>query len=487
LLHAAISPPVAAVVIHPIVWVPALAVFSTLRGWRAFGAGLVTGTALHLALYPWLAATMVRFSNLPPAAGLAVLALFAVAHGLFVGVFAAGLAPIRRATGAAWPLAAAAWFTACEFLHPQIFPVFQGSFWYRVTPLFGVVSLTGVAGATFLVMLVNTVMFQAIASRRAALANAAIAAALIAGALAWSAQRDTRIAAAEARSRSVRVAIVQPNQDKLATAAIARAQPERVAAELAAQSRAALDRDPLVEVVVWPETALPEPPDHPINRAALALVIERGVELWTGAARYELDAAGLRRHHNAAYRVDRDGAIGRRYDKTVLVPFGEYVPGRERFDWLRGLRGPGETTPGDGLVVHDTPLARFAFLICYEAILAGPVREAARAGSELLVNLTYDGWFGATQEPHQHLMLAAGKAAEAGVPMVRATTTGVSALIDARGAIAAESRQGERDVLIGDVRPLRVDSPWSRFGDWFAWSTVVSSFAAIAFGSRRRA
>jgi apolipoprotein N-acyltransferase len=84
-------------------------------------------------------------------------------------------------------------------------------------------------------------------------------------------------------------------------------------------------------------------------------------------------------------------------------------------------------------------------------------------------------------------MLAAGKAAEAGVPMVRATTTGVSALIDARGAIAAESRQGERDVLIGDVRPLRVDSPWSRFGDWFAWSTVVSSFAAIAFGSRRRA
>ena len=458
---------------------PALAVLVRLRGWRAFAAGSVAGAALHVALYPWLAGTLARFSNLSPLASAGVLALFAIAHGLFVGVFAAGLAPLRR-IGAAWPFAAAAWFTACEFLHPQIFPVFQGSFWYRVAPLFPIVSLTGVSGLTFLALLANALLLQAIEHRHVFAASWITAALLVAGALAWSAHRDAAIAAAEASAEPLRVAIVQPNLDRRESRALGR----RVAETLAAQSREALDRDAAIAVVVWPEAALPTPPDDPIQGAALALVAERRVELWTGAARRERAPA---RVYNAAYRVDREGRVASRYDKRLLVPFGEYVPGRARFGWLRGLEGPGETTPGDADAVADAPFGRFAFLICYEAILAGPVRDAARGGAELLVNLTYDGWFGRGMEPQQHLMLAAGKAAEAGVPLVRATTTGVSAFVDARGAIVAASRDGERTVLVADVRPLSVASPWTAWGDWFAWSCVAVSALLLAVGTRRRA
>ncbi len=84
-------------------------------------------------------------------------------------------------------------------------------------------------------------------------------------------------------------------------------------------------------------------------------------------------------------------------------------------------------------------------------------------------------------------MLAAGRAAEAGVPMVRATTTGVSAFVDARGAITAELPSGASGVLVGDVRPLAATSPWVRWGEWFGWSAVVASVALLAVGLRSRA
>ncbi len=137
--------------------------------------------------------------------------------------------------------------------------------------------------------------------------NACVAAVLVAGALGWSAARDSRIAAAEAATRPVRVALVQTGEDKRAMAARARAAPAQIAEELVKLSSAALDRDPAIEVVVWPETALIQPPDRPVSRAAPRFAAERGVEVWTGATRSERDAAGRERPYNAAYRIDRAG------------------------------------------------------------------------------------------------------------------------------------------------------------------------------------
>ena len=135
--------------------------------------------------------------------------------------------------------------------------------------------------------------------------------------------------------------------------------------------------------------------------------------------------------------------------------------------------------------------ARFVFMICYEAILPEFVRDPVQRGANLLVNLTYDGWFGDSAEPAQHAMLVAVQAAQLGVPVIRSTTTGISALIDARGHFVGRAELFERKVLVGDVAPLRAPGLYVAWGAWFAWSCVAGSALLVRSSrprsSRRRA
>ena len=115
------------------------------------------------------------------------------------------------------------------------------------------------------------------------------------------------------------------------------------------------------------------------------------------------------------------------------------------------------------------------------------MRAPVAHGANLLVNLTYDGWFGDTAEPAQHLMLVAAQAAQLGVPFVRSTTTGISASIDARGRIRARTQLFEHTVLVDDVAPLRAPGLYAAWSDWFAWSCVAVSLALLARSFTRRA
>ena len=134
------------------------------------------------------------------------------------------------------------------------------------------------------------------------------------------------------------------------------------------------------------------------------------------------------------------------------MPFGEYVPLADVLPFLRAIEGPGNLKRGDGLKIFEGVGTRFTFLICYEAVHTPYVREGVRAGAELLVNLTYDTWYGRTAEPHQHLMLCAIQAAQLGVPLVRAASTGISAFVDMRGVITHRSNLYQREVLVGVIQ-----------------------------------
>jgi apolipoprotein N-acyltransferase len=167
-----------------------------------------------------------------------------------------------------------------------------------------------------------------------------------------------------------------------------------------------------------------------------------------------------------------------RYDKAHLVPFGEYVPA-----FLRpvataiagGVAGIGETTPGPGarrLRIGGERDPDAAALICYEAIYPGLVRQAARDGARVLLNLTNDAWYGRTSAPHQFLAIAATRSAEHGLPMLRAANTGVSAIVGAGGVVLEETPLFEPTVLVADVPPGRAGpTPYTRFGDWVVWAS----------------
>jgi apolipoprotein N-acyltransferase len=490
-LAAAIAPPYGRLWLHVFVWAIAVALLGRVGPAGGFALGWLGGGVMHLALFAWLPETVAAFVGVPLAVGGIVWVLHAAIAGAFLGVVGLGLSRVRRGSGSLWPFGVAAWIAACECFALQAVPFHQGDAWYAVPALYLVTALTGPAGASFLVIAVNLLVLEAaewLAAGRPAgggrvlARNAALGLALLAGAFAWSSARLAAIAEAEASARTIRVAIVPSVHHGRERRALLRGGDEaEIARDLVRRSREALAAHGPIDAFVWPEGALPDEPLSFPNLAALELARESGAEIWTGAAFPGRDRDAERRPFNAAFRIDAGGLPDRRYDKRILVPFGEYVPFSDRFPALARIPGLGREIPGTHGIVYDAAPARFAFLICYEAIFGSLVREAWRDGSDLLVNVTFDGWLGEGAAPEQHLALAAMRSAQFGIPMVRAAGRGISAVVDARGVIVARSRDTE-EALVAEVAPLRVAGPYAAFGDWFGWSCLAVSAVVLVRG-----
>lgn len=512
-VQAAISPPWNLLWLHPVAWAPAMLVFSRLEGRRALLAGWLVGVSATLAIFAWLPGTMHRFGHLPVWFAVFVWLLFAVAMGAWAALFAWGFPLVRRVSGTWWPFAIAAWFCGLEFLNPHIFGYLQGDAWYQVPRLFLVSAVTGASGVTFLVMVANALVVQAIESRqgdesarlpehdaggvrnatvprRAAFSrNAALLAVLVGACVVYSSARLASIRSAEADAPVLRVALVQPNHTIERGWRLARMHPAAFAEDLVELSREALAANagqPKIDVFVWPEGALPTEPGHPRNRVALEFAREAGAEIWTGGDHQARTPAGRRISHNSAYRILADGSVDGRYDKNILVPFGEYVPLRDVVPGFDRIRTAGNYEPGRDVPKFAAGPARFVFLVCYEAIRRGFVRRAIDDDVNLLVNVTVDAWYGDSAEQGQHLMLAAVQSATNGLPLVRATTTGISAFTDASGTVLAQSGKFTRETLVRDVRLVRVPSLYSRWGDWFAWLGVAVGAVLLVAGLRAR-
>ena len=467
------------IIVQPLVWIPAIYIFSRLPPHRALLTGWGLGTLANVAIYEWLIETLHHFTTLPMPAAVAILVLFCAAAALVTGVFALGVAPIRRASGGAWPFAVAAWLVVCEHFVPQFFPYAQGAGWVSFPRVFLVAAHTGIGGVSFLVFLLSGFGVLAYELLRgeseldswAAKVSAACGVLIFALALLVGDFQESRIRAAERDAPSLRVALVQDNLLRDEGSALDRQDRTALARRLVEQTEAALASDPTIDVVVWPEAALRRAPDHTSSATVLALTRRHDIELWTGANAQE-GRGEDRRAFNAAYRV-RDGVQSTPYYKNVLVPISEAIP---RFDWLPALTelvgaidSAGRLNPGNQLGVYATRWGRVAFVICYEAILDAPMRDSVNAGASLFANITYEGWFGETRELDQHLAMARAQVAQLGVPMVRAATTGITAIIDARGAVLAEAPRFTKTVLVGDVKPVRAPGLYAGAGPWFAW------------------
>ena len=182
-------------------------------------------------------------------------------------------------------------------------------------------------------------------------------------------------------------------------------------------------------LVVWPETASPYAlSQDPRARRALADAAAPALVTLAGAERFESRQVA----HNSLIAVGPSAEVAGIYDKSHLVPFGEYFPPYAHF--LLGEQG---FVPGRGLrTLHLPGLPAIGPLICYEAIFPGKVVEPGDR-PDILVNITNDAWFGRSSGPIQHLAAARMRSVEEGLPMLRAANTGISAVIDPFGRILA--------------------------------------------------
>jgi apolipoprotein N-acyltransferase len=255
------------------------------------------------------------------------------------------------------------------------------------------------------------------------------------------------------------------------------------------------------DVVIWPEGSLPAlandvfAPGAP-EAEAMARALQPGQTLLLGLGRGAAGPDGQMRYHNALFALQDEGADGLRiaavYDKYRLVPFGEYLPLGDLMSRL-GVRSlvhvPADFTPGPRPAPITFPgVAPVQPLICYESLYPG-FTPGGGARPAWIVNVSNDAWFGRSSGPLQHLNLASFRAIETGLPIVRSTPTGVSAVIDPWGRVVPGARldSGESGVIDARLPLPAAATPFSRFGDWLWLPLLLAALAPLATGEPGRA
>jgi apolipoprotein N-acyltransferase len=257
-------------------------------------------------------------------------------------------------------------------------------------------------------------------------------------------------------------------------------------------------------VVLWPESGVPDylgdgyPPyfyfettfagDPRLARARLGRTIGPGSLLLTGSVDLVMQGETAIAARNVVTVLDEQGTIRAQYAKAHLVPYGEYLPMRS---WLQPLglsrlvAGTLDYWPGPGPRTSDLgPWGKAGMQICYEIVFSGAVVDRTNR-PDYIFNPSVDGWFGGWGPP-QHLAQARMRAIEEGLPVLRSTTNGISAVIDADGLVAGHLPRPVAGRIDGLVPPAHAATLFARIGNGLAlcWATVLLVAALLVL--RRR-
>lgn len=441
--------------------------FGFQSGW-AYGIGL-----LGFGVF-WLHISIDQFGNMGTLAAIAITLLFVLAIALYYGLVGWLTVRLWRGRGVwLFGVIPSLWVLG-EWLRGWIFTGFP---WLLLgysqidAPLGGYAPLVGVYGVSWLVML-------SVALLLCLLSPAVRGRFWLAGGLAllWGGgPLLNQVAWTEPAGAALRVSLIQGN--------IAQEEKwKRGSLQPTLELYTGLTRQHWQsDLIIWPETAVPafahqvnEPFLQPLAGEARA----NGSALLIGIPEWDTESGA---YYNSMISLGHEQGS---YAKRHLVPFGEFMPLkgwlRPLIDWLQIPMS--DFTPGDS----PQPLLRVAgyaagISICYEDAFGEEVAEALPQAA-FLVNASNDAWFGDSLAPRQHLEIARMRALETGRYLLRATNTGISALIDPKGRVLAFSPAFQQDVLSGEILPMQGMTPYVRVGNWAV--VLLSVLILLVAGAR---
>lgn len=189
--------------------------------------------------------------------------------------------------------------------------------------------------------------------------------------------------------------------------------------------------------------------------------------------------------YNSAFLVDEEGRVEGRYDKQHLLMFGEHMPWGKEFpvlyDWIPEA---GRFSKGPNAVPLKFRGHTLGILVCYEDIIASHTNKIAADGPNVLINLTNDAWFGKTKEAYQHFVLALFRAVEHRLPLVRATTTGVSGWVSATGEIGHVTDLYGAETFVAQVPMLEGGTFYGSAGRFFPHLLLLASLIMVLRAGR---
>ena len=441
--------------------------------WQGFWLGYVSGVIWYVGSNYWIFYVMHVFGGIGLATSVMLQLMYALYLALYHGLFGLLLALIAsRRNG--FSLRALV-FTPFSWVAVELARTYITGFPWDLLgttqidniPLSRVATVTGVYGISFEIVLVNTALAAAFLvprARRKVLLTASLAAAIAlhAGKLVHPPPLPATNGATLVQAN---VAILDSGDwtlDNL-TQTLDSLQALSVRPKFSTRGTPGL--------ILWPESPAPFFVSDLHVRHTLADVA-RNTDSYIIAGTLGIEHAGDPARqpdiYNSAAVISLNGAWTARYDKIHLVPFGEFVPFETLFSFASGLtQQVGTFARGKSrqpLQGGDTKIGTF---ICYEAIFPDEVRQFAKNGAELFVNISNDGWYGEGGAPWQHLNQARMRAVENDRWLLRDTNTGITAVIDPYGRVVAEAPRNQRTQLQAAYSLVETTTFYTRHGDWF--------------------
>ena len=437
----------------------------------AFSIGFAFGWGYFTVAFHWLGAAFFVeggvFLAIMPLAILALAALIALFWGL-----ASALAHLCWSHGGFRIVTLAVFLSAAEYARGTFFSGFPFDLLgYALTAnveMMQLTSIVGIYGLTLLAaLLAMTPALIWPADGRGMVARLVpffLAIAAIAGQIAYG---NYRLNSVEVTATDLDVRLVQPIITEHSNWAAAN--PPEIVSRLIEVTGDLAGKD----VVVWPESVFPFfLSTYPEALSRIARMLPPETTLLTGAPREPeilSDNPSENPGYNSILAIDSDGEIVATYDKSHLVPFGEYLPFAQfwrLFGISQFVPGTAGWAPGDGRRLVSPPdLPAFIALICYEAIFSGDLgADPAKAG--FILNVSNDEWFDGSIGPAQHAHHALLRAVETGLPLLRSTNSGVTFAADPLGRVTAQLAPGQPGFV--DVVPANPIEPtiFARYGNW---------------------
>ncbi len=460
----------------------------------AFWRGWLAGAAFFLVSTWWVSEAFFVDPEKHAWQAPFAIGLLAGGLGLFWGLAGAAYRALRP-RGSSRVLVFAGVFCLAEWLRGHVLTGFPwdlaGESWRAGSPVSQAAALVGAYGLSWITLAASAAPALLLdeGERRTRIGGVLAAVLTIAGLYGFGLWRLT--GAAPVSSGAPMVRIVQADVEEQADYSATRLRAimddyVRLTARPAARAP---------DIVVWPEGAIPAAVNDYLaegtwTRAAITDALKPGQTLLVGGYRLAGTVASPVYHNSLlALRAEAGGLrLTGVYDKFRLVPFGEYLP----LERLLGPLGVNKlVNVGDGFTPGPPPapiapagVPRVQPLICYESLFPGFTRAGARVSGRpaWIVNVSDDAWFGRSYGPLQHLNLASYRAIEEGLPIVRATPTGVSAVIDAYGRIAPGARlnHGARGVIDAPLPAALAPTLYERIGTLgFSIMLTISSITAM--------
>lgn len=509
---------------YPLIWVALIPWFAALHRAPTQRAALIQGVWLSVFMslggFYWVAHVLQQFGGIPGWLAVIGLLLFSFAGQPQFPLFALAWWAIRRPGSRAEALTAqplggllvslcmALAYAGLDWFLPKLFVDTLGHSQYLAKHLRQVADLGGATLITFMIFLCNESAYRLLSYARARKEPsllpvlrttglpALIALLLITASWFYGGHRYRQVTALEASPKStLQAAVIQANIgdfDKIAAERGVSGAGEKILDTFFAMSDQALSHVPRPQVIIWPETSYPSTFRTPYTAEEMAR--DRRVENFVRTRQVALLFGGYDRHKGKDYNAffflapDAPGGLSgpgdlQIYRKNMLLLFGEFIPGSDMIPWIRRtFPQVGNFGRGDGPTIMEVRTGEKNGLapilagpiICYEALFPNYVIGAARRGSQMILNITNDSWFGESGEPILHLSLTTFRGIETRLPQLRSTNTGISALILPNGEIMQPTRIGVPEVLHATV-PIIEPMPtlMLAWGDWFGWFGLV--------------